>query len=389
MISFENTEIAFKNKSNKQLTKAFWLFKMVSSPILVKAGKSFTNIALTLRLPIKSVIKNTIFEQFCGGESINECDKTIQSLAKYNIGTILDYSVEGKESDKDFEQTCQEIISTIKKAKSEQSIPFSVFKITGIAQFSILEKANSGNENLSEIEQVKYTSIIERVNRICMAAHEANVPVFIDAEESWIQNTIDRITEEMMLKYNSNKAIVFNTIQLYRWDRLEFLKQSFNHAKNNNYKLGVKLVRGAYMEKERERAKEKGYPSPIQKTKKDSDIDYDKALEFCIENIDVISICAGSHNEKSALFLSNLLLEKGISKNDNRVYFAQLLGMSDHISYNLANAGFNVAKYVPYGPVKEVLPYLIRRAEENTSVAGQTGRELSLITKERERRSKN
>lgn len=388
MISFENTEIAFQNKNSKQLKKAYWLFKMVSSPIMVKFGKWFTNVAITLHLPIKSIIKKTIFEQFCGGESISECDTAIQSLAQFKIGTILDYSVEGKESDKEFEQTCQEIISTITKAKSEKNIPFSVFKVTGIAQFSILEKANKGIEDLSKQDLNIYNEIVARVNRICEAAFNANVPVFIDAEESWIQNTIDLLAEQMMMKYNTDKAIVFNTIQLYRWDRLSFLEKSLNQAKSSTYKLGVKLVRGAYMEKERERSSEKNYKSPIQTSKENSDKDYNLALNFCVENIDTISICAGSHNEKSSLYLSELMTKKGIDKSDKRIYFAQLLGMSDHISYNLADAGYNVAKYVPYGPVREVLPYLIRRAEENTSVAGQTGRELSLITKERQRRSK-
>ena len=388
MISFENTEIAFQNKTNKQLRKAYWLFRMVSNRALVKFGKWSTNAAITLHLPIKSIIKKTIFEQFCGGEYIAECDTAIQSLGLFNIGTILDYSVEGKESDKDFEYTCQEIISTIEKAKTEKNIPFSVFKVTGIGQFSILEKANEGLNNLSEIDLKKYDEIVFRVNQICAAAHQAKVPVFIDAEESWIQSTIDQITEEMMLKYNAKSTIVFNTIQLYRWDRLHFLKNSFEHAKTNNYKLGVKLVRGAYMEKERARANEKGYESPIQKTKENSDKDYNLALDFCIKNIDTISICAGSHNEKSSLYLSELINKSGIEKSDKRIYFAQLLGMSDHISYNLANEGYNVAKYVPYGPVNEVLPYLIRRAEENTSVKGQTGRELSLITTERKRRTK-
>lgn len=387
MISFENTAIAFQNKTNKQLKKAYWLFKMVGNPVLVKFGKWSTNLALSFHLPIKGIIKKTIFEQFCGGESISDCDSTIQSLGKYNIGTILDYSVEGKESDKDFKQTCEEIISTIRKAETEKNIPFSVFKITGIGQFSILEKANNNLNDLSEIDLKKYNEIVDRVNRICEAAYNAKVPVFIDAEESWIQDALDRITEEMMLKYNSEEAIIFNTIQLYRWDRLEFLKQSFKHATTHKYKLGVKLVRGAYMEKERARAKEKGYESPIQKTKENSDNDYNSALEFCIENINTISFCAGSHNEKSSLYLSDLINQYKIEKSDKRIYFAQLLGMSDHISFNLADAGYNVAKYVPYGPVNEVLPYLIRRAEENTSVKGQTGRELSLITKERERRS--
>lgn len=388
MISFDNTEIAFKNKSNKQLNKAYWLFKMVGNNFLVKFGGKFTNLAFNIGLPIKGMVKKTIFEQFCGGESIQDCTKTIHSLAHFNIGTILDYSVEGKESDKEFEATCNEIIATISKAKSEKSIPFSVFKITGIAQFSILEKANSGAEKLSESDSIKYKGILDRVNRICKAGFDNNVPVFIDAEESWIQDSIDRIADEMMAKYNTEKAIIYNTIQLYRWDRFEFLKSSHQKAISNNYHLGVKLVRGAYMEKERLRAKENGYKSPIQTSKENTDKDYNLALEFCIDNINNIAFCAGTHNEDSSMLLAKLIEQKGINRNDSRIHFAQLLGMSDHISYNIANANFNVAKYVPYGPVKEVLPYLIRRAEENTSVAGQTSRELLLIQKERLRRKK-
>jgi proline dehydrogenase len=387
MISFDNTEVAFKHKTNSQLKKAYWLFKMVGSPWLVKFGKSFTVLAFNLRLPIKGLVKKTIFEQFCGGETIEECNHTIALLQKHNIGTILDYSVEGKEDESDFENTCNEIIATISKAKNNRSIPFSVFKVTGIAQFSILEKANDGFDKLNTTEQQKMREITERVERICSAAYDAKVPVFIDAEESWIQNTIDALAEQMMEKFNKERAIVFNTIQLYRWDRLAFLKQSHQKAKDGNYFLGLKLVRGAYMEKERTRAEEKGYPSPIQKTKEDSDKDYNLALDYCIENIDTISICAGTHNEKSSQYLAELLTKKQLSKNNQHVYFAQLLGMSDHISFNLSNEGYNVAKYVPYGPVKEVLPYLIRRAEENTSVAGQTSRELSLIIKEKNRRS--
>jgi proline dehydrogenase len=387
MISFDNTEVAFKHKTNSQLKKAYWLFKMVGSPWLVKFGKSFTVLAFNLRLPIKGLVKKTIFEQFCGGETIEECNHTIALLKKHNIGTILDYSVEGKEDESDFENTCNEIIATISKAKNNPSIPFSVFKVTGIAQFSILEKANDGFDKLNTTEQQKMREITERVERICSAAYDAKVPVFIDAEESWIQNTIDALAEQMMEKFNKERAIVFNTIQLYRWDRLAFLKQSHQKAKDGNYFLGLKLVRGAYMEKERTRAEEKGYPSPIQKTKEDSDKDYNLALDYCIENIDTISICAGTHNEKSSQYLAELLTKKQLYKNNQHVYFAQLLGMSDHISFNLSNEGYNVAKYVPYGPVKEVLPYLIRRAEENTSVAGQTSRELSLIIKEKNRRS--
>jgi proline dehydrogenase len=387
MISFENTEIAFSSKSNAELNKAYWLFKLVGSPVLVKTGKTLTNISLSLHLPIKPFIKATIFKQFCGGETISECEKAISNLAKFNIGTILDYSVEGKEDERDFDSTAQEIIATIEKAKNSKHIPFSVFKVTGICRFSLLEKVNAQLE-LSGKEQEEFLRAKNRINLICKKGFEHNIPVLIDAEESWIQDAIDTITDEMMLLYNKQQAIVFNTLQLYRHDRLEFLKKSHEKANASNYFLGVKIVRGAYMEKERLRAAEKGYPSPIQANKESTDKDYDAAIKYCIENHEKIALCAGTHNETSSTLLAQLIIEKGIQKNHPHLYFAQLLGMSDHISYNLSNAGYNVAKYVPYGPIREVLPYLIRRAEENTSVAGQTGRELSLIIKEMKRRRK-
>jgi proline dehydrogenase len=386
MISFENTEIAFKSKSNKDLKRAYWLFKIIGSPSLVKFGKSATNFALQIKLPINGLIKSTIFHQFCGGETIKECDKAIKNLATFGIGTILDYSVEGKTSSEDFEKTTQEIISTIEKAKENQHIPFAVFKITGIAQHHILEKANSNENNLSEAEKMNLAGIRSRVERICQKAYDNNVPVFIDAEESWIQDIIDRICEEMMLKFNKDKAIVFNTLQMYRHDRIAYLNKSIEFAKKSSIHYGIKLVRGAYMEKERARALEKGYPSPIQKDKKSSDRDYNMALEIILDNIDNLALCAGTHNEESSIYLTELLQKKQISVSDKRIYFAQLLGMSDHISYNLSDANYNVAKYVPYGPVNEVMPYLLRRADENTSVAGQTSRELSLISKEKNRR---
>jgi len=337
-------------------------------------------------MPIKGIIKKTIFKQFCGGESIKECEKTITTLNKYGVGTILDYSVEGKEGDDDLDSTMLEIIATIKKAGSSMAIPFSVFKPTGIAQFSILEKANEGISNLNEKELLAYNNIEERFNTICKAAYELDVPLFIDAEDSWIQKTIDRLCENMMAKYNTKKVVIYTTLQFYRWDRLDYLKDLHNKAKENNCKIGVKLVRGAYMEKERERANDMGYKDPIQPTKEATDNDYDLALKYCVENIEDISICAGTHNEDSSQYLANLMQKHGVEKTDKRIYFAQLLGMSDHISFNLSSERYNVAKYVPYGPVKEVLPYLIRRAEENTSVAGQTSRELLLIQKEIRRR---
>lgn len=386
MVNFDNTEIAFAGKSDKDLKRAYWLFKMIGNNNLVTVGKGLTNFAFALHLPVKGMIKNTIFKQFCGGETIADSRATIDRLAQHNVKTILDYSIEGKESIEDFEATVEEIIATIKTGANDPSIPFAVFKVTGITRFSILEKANDPSTELSEADKAEITATIDRIDRICKAAYDHQQPLFIDAEETWIQDFIDRTVRLMMAKYNSEKAIVYNTIQMYRHDRLEFLKREIEQAKNAGFKLGIKLVRGAYMEKERARAKEKGYPSPIQPDKITCDKDFDAALRLMMDNIDHMAICAGTHNESSSLLLSEIIEEKGLEKSDDRVYFAQLLGMSDHISFNLAHHGYNVAKYVPYGPVREVMPYLIRRADENTSVAGQTGRELSLIIKERKRR---
>lgn len=387
MISFENTEIAFKSKTDAELNRAYWLFKIVGNPALVKIGKWSTNTALKMHLPINGLIKKTIFSQFCGGETIADCVKTTETLAKYGIGTILDYSVEGKTSEEDFDATVDEIIDTIHAAKKDPKIPFAVFKVTGISRFSVLEKANDASVVLSDIDKLELSLTISRIDKICLTAHDNDVPVFIDAEETWIQDTIDRIALIMMQKYNKDRVIVFNTLQMYRHDRLAYLESEIELARKGNYYYGVKLVRGAYMEKERERAKQKKYPSPIQADKNACDIDFNNALELIVLNIDKISLCAGSHNEESAMILIKLMDKYGISKNDKRIYFAQLLGMSDHISFNLSNESYNVAKYVPYGPIKEVMPYLLRRADENTSVAGQTSRELALIMKERKRRS--
>lgn len=386
MINFDNTEIAFASKSNKDLKRAYWLFKMIGNSVLVNLGKRLTNIALTLSLPIKGIIKNTIFKQFCGGETISDSSETIEQLAVHNVKTILDYSVEGKESIDDFEATTSEIISTIKTGAKNPNIPFAVFKITGISRFSILEKANDNNSELTEDDKLEITATLDRIDRICKAAHDYQQPLFVDAEESWIQDFIDRTVRLMMAKYNIERVIVYNTIQIYRHDRLSFLKKEIKQAKEAGFKLGIKLVRGAYMEKERARAEERGYPSPIQPDKLRCDEDFDNAIKLMLENLDHLAICAGTHNENSSMLLANLIQDKGIEKSDERIYFAQLLGMSDHISFNLAHNGYNVAKYVPYGPIGEVMPYLMRRADENTSVSGQTSRELSLIIKERKRR---
>lgn len=386
MISFDNTEIAFAGKSNNDLQWSYRLFKMIGKPWLVKFGKVATNIAFAIHLPIKGIIKKTIFKHFCGGESIKDCTAKIQELGDFNIGTILDYSVEGKTAEEDLDRTRDEIIASIATAKNNLHIPFAVFKVTGVAQTSILRKANGGTEALSEEDRVGLAVAMQRVDAICKAAFEADVPVFIDAEDSWFQDSIDRMANAMMSKYNKQKAVIFNTLQMYRHDRLAFLKKTHLEANAGQYFVGIKMVRGAYMEKEREVAEKEGYPSPIHATKADTDRDYDLGLTYIIDNLDRFALCAGTHNEISSLRLVELMEEKGIDPKDPRVFFAQLLGMSDHISFNVAHAGYNVAKYVPYGPVKEVMPYLLRRAQENTSVAGQMGRELALIVKEKKRR---
>ncbi len=386
VLDFNNTKIAFDYKTNYQLKKGYQLFKLMGNQFLVKLGGNLAQMALKLNLPIKSIIKNSIFDQFCGGQTVNDCSRRIDELSRYNVGTILDYSVEGVGSNTSFESTVNEIITTIDAANASTSIPFSVFKLTGLSTFSILKAANSSTENLNVQQLEEYNKLIERVEKICSYASAKKVNIFIDAEDSWYQGTIDRIAESMMLKYNKNNVVVYTTIQFYRWDRLDYLKKLLKKAKQEHFKIGIKLVRGAYMEKERAMAAEKGYTDPIQKDKQSTDIDFNKAIELCIADLNYVSICLGTHNEKSCLNLVELMEKNAIDASDPRIYFAQLLGMSDHISFNLSKAGYNVAKYVPYGPINEVMPYLIRRAEENTSVAGQTSRELSLIRKELKRR---
>lgn len=385
-ISFDNTEIAFSGMSNADLNRAYWLFKVINVNFLVKIGPPITNAAIKIGLPISGLIKATIFKQFCGGESIADCDKTIAHLSKYHIGTILDYSVEGESTEHAFDTTAEEIIATINRAKGNKDISFSVFKVTGIARFGLLEKLDA-KLTLSFDEMKEYERVKDRVRRICDTAYQSDVRIFIDAEESWIQDTIDDLALSMMRLFNKEKTIVYNTYQYYRHDRLIAIKKHNEELKADGVSMGVKLVRGAYMEKERKRAEEMNYPSPINPDKASTDKEYDAALEYCVEHIDRISICAGTHNENSSKHLIQLMSKKGLANDDQRIYFSQLLGMSDNLSYNLANAGYNVAKYVPYGPVKSVLPYLFRRAQENTAIAGQMGRELSLILKEKKRRA--
>jgi proline dehydrogenase len=385
IVSFDNTEVAFAGKTDEDLTRAYWLFKIISYNWLVKISPPFVNTAIALHLPIKGIVKATAFHHFCGGETIEECEKTIHELGNYHIGTILDYSVEGKETEEDFEAGLKQTLATIEKAKDNPHIPFCVFKPSGFVHFALLEKINAG-QAITQPEQKEFDRFKNRVRKICQAGFDNNVPIYIDAEESWIQDVIDHLVREMMMLYNRKKVMVFNTIQMYRTDRLNFLKQSHLHAEQNNYMLGMKIVRGAYMEKERKRAAELNYPSTVYPDKNATDHAYDDALRFSVEHVDRIAICCGTHNENSALLLTELMLQKNLSNNHPHIWFSQLYGMSDHISFNLSRLGYNVSKYVPYGPVTSVLPYLIRRAQENTSVKGQTGRELSLIMMEKRRR---
>lgn len=386
LLNFEDTRVAFAGRSVLELRRAYWLFRLLSVEWLANLGQSLLMFALKLRLPVEGIILRTIFRHFCGGESISGCRSCVEALGSFGVKTILDYSVEGKSTEEDFESSVSEILATVEEAGRNEMVPLAVFKVTGLASFDLLEKVHRGAE-LEAKEQEAWTRVVVRVEAICAAAAKLQIPVLIDAEESWVQDAIDDLSREMMLKFNRGRAIVYNTVQMYRVDRLDFVKREIKRARENGYHFGVKLVRGAYMEKERGRAAQKGYPSPIQPTKETCDHDYDAAAAYLIGNIDIAALCAGSHNEKSNENLAQLMQAQEVAPSDSRVFFSQLLGMSDHISYTLAKAGYNVAKYVPYGPVREVIPYLIRRAEENSSITGQTGRELTLLLRELKRRA--
>jgi len=384
-IDFHDTATAFADKSNSALKERYRLFKMMNSPSMVSLGTKLTNFALAIGLPISGLIKRTVFTVFCGGETIEECDRTIKKLGESRIGTILDYSVEGKYEEEDFEHTKDEILATIRRAKGDPNIPFSVFKVTGIAPLGTLEKVSAGID-LPEKSQLKWERIQGRVREICDLAASIDQPIFIDAEETWIQNAIDTMAAEMMEKHNKERPLVYTTIQFYRTDALEMLKAQHAEAREKGYFYGIKLVRGAYMEKERDRAAEMGYPSPIQPDKASTDRDYDDGLKYCLENVETLAFVAATHNEVSTRMLVRLMEDKKMPKNHPHVFFSQLLGMSDNLSYVLSDNGYNVSKYVPYGPVRDSVPYLIRRAQENTAVMGQVSRELDLIKTELERR---
>ena len=389
-LDFNDTETAFSGKSNAALKWEYWLFKVMNNSGITSVLTGLAQLTIKLHLPFKWAIKKTVYDQFCGGETLEKTIPVIQKLESFNIGAIIDYGVEGKENEEEFERTKNELIKIIQFAKSRNkngkvTVPFLSCKVTGLTPFSILEKINNGSE-LTESDQKEKTALYARMHAIAASAADANIALFIDAEESWIQDAVDTLTFELMRKYNKTNAVVYSTPQMYRHDRLEFCKRSLQDAIEHNYILGLKPVRGAYMEKERKRAEEMNYPSPIQKDKEATDKDYDAVLEFSINNIEKIALCAATHNEKSSLFLAEELHKRNIPHNHPHISFSQLYGMSDQITYNLAKGGYNATKYLPYGPVKDVIPYLIRRAQENKSVSGQMSRELGLLYKEIKRR---
>lgn len=382
---FENTEIAFKLKSDSELERAYFLFKMISNEPLVRIGSAVTKFALNINLPVEGLIRSTVFDHFCGGVNEMDCMPTIDKMYNEGVYSVLDYSVEGKEEETTFDKTLEKVIELIRFSEKKEAMPFSVFKPSGFGKFKIWQKLTE-SISLSEVEKEEWERIKKRYEKVCNVAHQCNIPLLIDAEESWMQDAADSLCEEMMEKYNRETTIVFNTLQCYRWDRLEYLKKAHQRAIEKGYKLGIKLVRGAYMEKENDRADEKGYRSPICENKKATDENFNEVLVYILNNLKDISLFIGTHNEESTYLAMELMQEKNIATNDPRVWFGQLYGMSDHISFNMGKSGYNVAKYVPFGPVKDVMPYLIRRAEENTSVAGQTSRELTLLKKEKARR---
>ena len=382
---FNNTEVAFAIKSDAELEKAYWLFKLIKNESLVKLGTGITKFALKHHFPVERLIKTTVFDHFCGGVTEKDSLPLVDKLYEKGVFSILDYSVEGAENDETFDATMNKNLELIEFAKNRPEIPFAVFKPTGMGRFAIYEKVSSGKK-LSQSEEDEWKKVIYRYDILSKAAKEADVPLMIDAEESWMQKAADDLVEEMMRRYNTEKPIVYNTLQLYRKDRLDYLKSLHQKAKMEGFKIGMKLVRGAYMEKERERAAKLGYDDPICKDKPATDKNFNETMAYMVANIDDMSVYAGTHNEDSALYLTELIKQYGLQIDDKRVWFGQLLGMSDHITFNLAKLGYNTSKYIPFGPVKDVMPYLIRRAEENTSVAGQTNRELELLAAERKRR---
>lgn len=384
-ININDTRIAFEAKSNASLKETYYLFKLMNSPTLVNIGTNATMLALKIGLPVKGLIKRTIFKQFCGGSDLLECQVTIDHLAKYNTLSILDYGAEAKDEEPEFDKTMVEMIRVLEFASRAATCPIISLKVTGLARFGLLEKMDKG-ENLNEDEKEEKRRMEKRLDAICHKANELKMSVFVDAEESWIQDTVDFMVQLMMERYNKNRVTVYNTFQMYRSDRLDYLHKSHEVAQNEGYWLGAKLVRGAYMDKERDRAAEMGYDSPIQPDKESTDRDFNAAVVYCIENSHNIHTCVASHNADSCLLMAETMDRLGIPSDTKAIFTSQLLGMSDNLTFNFAKAGYTAAKYIPYGPVGDVIPYLIRRAKENTAVSSDMSRELSLLDREIKRR---
>lgn len=383
---FTNTQVAFAHRSNKELRKTAWLFLILNKPWLVDASSQMGLWALNNNLPfVEGIIRATIFDQFCGGTSVEDCQLTITRLASRGVATVLDYGAEGKTSEEDFNASMEELLRAIDFAADRPDVPVVSMKLTGLVKFDVLAKIQAGVA-LDAPEQESYLNLLKRLKFIGKAATEKNVCLFVDAEESWIQDTIDDLTDKMMEQYNTQRAIVFNTFQMYRHDRLDFLKASYEKARKGGYILGAKIVRGAYMEKERERAARKGYPSPIHPDKPATDRAFNGALKYCLMHHQYIAFYNATHNEKSNALLVDLVVGNSLYKAHQHINFCQLYGMSDHLTFNLSDARFNVMKYLPYGRIKDVVPYLIRRAQENTAVSGEMGREYQLVKEEVRRR---
>jgi proline dehydrogenase len=385
---FDNTKVAFALKSDSELDRAYFLFKLIDNEPLVRIGTAVTNFALKAHLPVEKLIRASVFDHFCGGVSEDDCLPAMEKMYTKGVCSVLDYSVEGKEDEAQFDSAVEKILKIIQFAKEKDAIPFAVFKPTGFGRLDLYKKVGQ-KKPLNIEEQQEWDRVVARYEAVSKLAFELNVCLLVDSEESWMQDAADDLVTQMMKKYNKVKPIIFNTLQLYRWDRLTYLKKIHEQAKQENFFIGMKLVRGAYMEKENNRASAEGYKTPICATKEETDTMYDDTVAYMIENVEQMAIFAGTHNELSSYKLMQLMKQKGLANTDNRIWFGQLYGMSDNISYNLAEMGYNVAKYLPFGPVRDVMPYLIRRAEENTSVSGQTSRELMLIKKERQRRKLN
>ncbi|MBC2840623.1 proline dehydrogenase family protein [Robiginitalea sp. SC105] len=382
---FENTETAFILKSDAELERAYYLFKLISHEPLVKIGTSLTNFAIKAKLPVEGIIRTTVFDHFCGGVSEEDCMPVVEHMWEKGVCTVLDYSVEGKDSEDPLDDALAKTLEILQFVKEKEAMPFAVFKPTGYGRFGLFVKKSRGDQ-LTPSEAAEWERVVKRFDTTCKKAYDLGVSLLIDAEESWMQDAADDLVEEMMRTYNTKETIVFNTLQMYRWDRMDYFRAMHERAMSGGYRIGVKVVRGAYLEKENERAEEKGYPTPICSSKKETDENFDAAVRYGLDNLETVSLFSGTHNELSSYKLMEWMEEAGIDNNDPRIWFGQLYGMSDNISFNLAKAGYNVAKYLPFGPVRDVMPYLIRRAEENTSVAGQTSRELELLKKERKRR---